>query len=159
MEYKNVELKSGNIWHYVSKDNVRWMNDPDVTRYLTQRGKYTAWKAFFYYIQHILKGDRLWAIYVKGQHVGNCGLFEVKNGRAQLRITIGEKKWWGKGIGYLTMLNMLDHAEKLGLKQIWLEVHPKNIPAIRIYRKAGFLKESDITLPNGIPQIKMSKMV
>ena len=159
MENTNVELKSGRVWHYVSVRNIRWMNDPEVTKYLTHRGKVTYWRAFCYFLSHWRKGDILWAIYLRGKHIGNCGLFEIYQSSAQLKLMIGEKHWWGKGLGYLSISRILDRASEYGLKRIWLNVHPKNTRALRLYRIAGFIKESDITLPNGIEQIRMYRFV
>ena len=44
----------------------------------------------------------------------------------------------GRGFGYLLTVWTIDQAKKLGYKKIILKTYKKNLPAITIYKKAGF---------------------
>ncbi len=76
--------------------------------------------------------------------IGTCGLFEIDypNRKAELRIKIGEKDEWGKGYGLQAVEELLKYGfNTLNLNRIWLKVLSDNIAAVRIYEKAGFIKE------------------
>jgi len=49
------------------------------------------------------------------------------------------RKWMGKGIAVKLMKQSIEHAEALSMLQMTLEVASGNIPAIRLYEKAGFV--------------------
>lgn len=42
------------------------------------------------------------------------------------------------GVGYALLLNFIDDAKKRGAEKLFLEVRESNLPAIRLYEKAGF---------------------
>jgi ribosomal protein S18 acetylase RimI-like enzyme len=47
-----------------------------------------------------------------------------------------------KGVGDTLMRALLHGAASQGLREIWLSVRPDNIPAIRLYKKLGFVREA-----------------
>jgi ribosomal protein S18 acetylase RimI-like enzyme len=47
-----------------------------------------------------------------------------------------------KGLGEALLRTLLDTAAKTGLSQVWLSVRPDNTPAIRLYEKLGFFRET-----------------
>lgn len=53
------------------------------------------------------------------------------------------KDWTGKGIAAGLMHRCIEHAKSLGMRQIGLEVAGKNSPAIKLYRRFGFVAESE----------------
>ena len=62
---------------------------------------------------------------------------------AELHICIGERKYWGRGLGTEAVLAVLDMAfVDMGLKSIYLRVYRHNLRAIRCYEKCGFKKEA-----------------
>lgn len=52
---------------------------------------------------------------------------------------IGEKHCWGKGFGALAVDHCLWQAASLGLARVWLTVVKKNVRAIALYKRMGFL--------------------
>jgi diamine N-acetyltransferase len=81
-------------------------------------------------------------------YVGNAQLTSITNYDAEYHIFIGETISHGKGIGSQVTELVMDYAQNvLGLKSIYLYVHPANISAIRTYEKCRFiLSESKNTL-------------
>jgi diamine N-acetyltransferase len=72
-------------------------------------------------------------------YVGNIQLLDIQDKRAELHLFIGNKIYWGKGIGYQATMLILKYAFFFkNLDSLYLRVHPANIPALSIYEKAGF---------------------
>jgi len=78
---------------------------------------------------------------VKDVYIGMCALFRIdsKNRNCELAIMIGDKSYWGKGIGTEVMNQLLDWGfNSLNLHKIFLNVFSSNPRAIRLYEKVGF---------------------
>ena len=52
------------------------------------------------------------------------------------------KGWTGKGIAACLISRCVQHAKALGMRQICLEVASDNAPAIRLYKKSGFVEDN-----------------
>jgi len=80
-------------------------------------------------------------IYLESQPIGHLAVQKKPRRRFyEVYIAIGEKKFWGKGIGTITMKKVCQWFAKYYPKQriLSLEVLPKNLRAIRCYQKVGF---------------------
>jgi RimJ/RimL family protein N-acetyltransferase len=77
--------------------------------------------------------------------VGTCQLLLDEDGRsAELRIRIGERDVWGRGLGTEAVGLLVTHAfDHLGLASVWLQVFASNTRARRLYERAGFRVEGD----------------
>lgn len=127
-----------------SERYASWLNDPVVNRYLETRSitipKLRA------YIGEKWESDQalLLGVFWKetGAHIGNVKLEPVDlSGRtAMLGLLIGDKEFWGRGVGTEATNLAADFAFKnLGLREIRLGVIAENTPAIRVYEKCGFV--------------------
>ena len=77
----------------------------------------------------------------KQNHIGNIKLepIDFKNKKATLGILIGDKIYWGRGIGAEAIKLILNYAfSKLNLKEVNLGVISKNKRAITLFKKIGF---------------------
>jgi RimJ/RimL family protein N-acetyltransferase len=62
--------------------------------------------------------------------------------RAELHLIIGRRDLHGRGIGTEATRLLLAHAfNDLNLHRVFLSVLASNAPAIRVYEKAGFVRE------------------
>jgi RimJ/RimL family protein N-acetyltransferase len=129
--------------------NHRWMNDPDVTRFLGARylmslAAEESWMRERTAHPHAY-GDASFAIETKdGRHIGNCGLHQgsPENRSAAAGIMIGEKECWGQGYGTDAMRTMLRFAfEQMNLHRVELDVYDFNERARASYRSCGFVEE------------------
>lgn len=59
---------------------------------------------------------------------------------AELRISIGDKSYWNRGIGTRALAETIDFAQNIGIRRIYLRVKKDNRRAIRVYQKNGFKK-------------------
>jgi RimJ/RimL family protein N-acetyltransferase len=76
--------------------------------------------------------------------IGTCGLYAIErvNRKAELRIKIGNKSYWGRGYGKEAVELLLDYAfSDLNLRRLWLKVLPTNDRALRLYKEVGFKEE------------------
>lgn len=78
------------------------------------------------------------------EHIGNIYLRDIEwvTRHAELHILIGAEANRGQGYGEAAMSCVLTHAfEDLGLDRVCLFVLVSNEPAIRLYKKCGFIEE------------------
>jgi len=83
---------------------------------------------------------------VEGEVVGQLGLHTAPNSPRRRHVgQIGmavRDDWHGKGVGTALMQAVVDLADKwLNLRRLELEVYIDNEPAIRLYKKFGFVIE------------------
>ena len=127
-------------------DYHRWLNDPEVTRYLLLYAPLSmpdeeAW----YQAVRADPEQKVFAIETEaGQHIGNLGLMHLnwKDRSAELGIVIGDKSQWGQGYAQDAIRTLLAFAfGEMNLHRIYLRVYADHAPAIRAYRKCGFVEE------------------
>jgi len=78
------------------------------------------------------------------EHIGYVYLNDIdyKNRTASFAILIGEKKYWGKGLGKeITILILYHGFYVLGLNRIYSRQRLTNIASIKVHEKCGFKTE------------------
>jgi diamine N-acetyltransferase len=129
-------------------DWARWLNDPDTTRYLYGRrqrppGGVTV-EEMVDWGRRMLADPVRMAVAIEetegGTVVGNARLVPMMRGRARFSIVIGEGAHRGRGLGTeATRLMCRLGFSRMGLREILLDVDPRNLPAVAAYRSAGFV--------------------
>lgn len=118
-----------------------WLNDPEI-KFLTDTADFTKGDQKKWYQKIQEKCDYLiWGIEAENEKIGVCGLKNLTSNDCEYWGYIGDKAYWGKGIGSQMMRAMEQEAKKLKLKSIWLKVIVDNDRAIRLYQKSGYLIE------------------
>ncbi|MBI3336761.1 GNAT family N-acetyltransferase [Candidatus Peregrinibacteria bacterium] len=126
-----------------SDDYAGWLNDPVVNQYLETRSVTIQDLKDFIHDKNADEGALLLGIFCKRtkKHIGNVKLepIERKKKKATIGLLIGDKKYWGKGIGTEVTNVVTQFAfDVLGLEEVNLGVIAENKPAIRVYEKCGF---------------------
>jgi RimJ/RimL family protein N-acetyltransferase len=80
----------------------------------------------------------IWGIQYESLRVGACGLKNVTQHSAEYWGYIGEKEFWGKGIGSKVLVHLISKARSLNLEYLWLKVYDTNQRALSLYNKKGF---------------------
>lgn len=131
----------------------RWMADPALIRFTVlvpgpEYGPVTPYApaAADRYLETLVMdpGRRSFAICVDGRHVGNVGLkeYDPLRATAECFIEIGERDARGGGVGTAAMSALLDVAfDQMELVSVRLGVFEFNLPAIRLYRRLGFVDD------------------
>lgn len=122
-----------------------WLSDPEVNKYLTSRNLTIEEIKNFIKEQKDNPNCLFVGIFVNenDKHIGNIKLepIDFKRGKATFGILIGDKNYWGKGIGKEAMNLIIDYAfDNLNLKEINLGVAINHVGAIKLYEKLGFVK-------------------
>lgn len=127
-----------------AQTSYAWRNDPQIWKYTKFRvTRYISPEVETAWLQGVLNraDNAIFAICVKelDTYIGNVRLQHIKDKEAELHIFIGNKLYWGKGVGYQAAVLMLRYGFfDLELDNIYLWVHPANIPALAIYESVGF---------------------
>ena len=117
-----------------------WTQNDELRRNFMMREK-PVWEGHVEYFRKKLAdpAQKAYAIEANGKHIGNCGLKNINEERAELWIYIGDRGSWGKGYGSQASKCLLNEARKLHLKSLYLYVLCSNIPARRMYDRMGFI--------------------
>lgn len=145
-------LESERLYLRAIEDNdwarfTKWFNDPEVTMYLFYGQLPTNKSQMRAIIEEQIKhGDILFVVVDKktDKTIGLTGLHEIhpRARKAEFRVFIGEKKFWGKGLGTeITELLTFYGFDRLNLHRIYLGFTAENAGAGRAYEKAGYVKE------------------
>ena len=124
----------------VLEKSFDWLSDPEV-KFLTatpdlSRDKQAAWfKSLPARSDYMLK-----AVFYKDSPIGVAGLKNVStaNKTGEYFGYIGDKTYWGKGIGRWMLAETLKTAVGLGLDKVYLQVIVENYKAINLYFSLGF---------------------
>lgn len=122
----------------------KWINDP-VIKELISASVITKEEQNKWFKEIRKQNDYLiWGIVADKTPIGVCGLKKITGNDCEYWGYIGEKKYWGKGLGVQMMVLMENEAREKELKSIWLQVNKSNIRATKLYEKMGY-KVEDIS--------------
>ncbi len=124
---------------------LKWMNDLDVTKYLTTANMNLTEEAEKKWLKKLQEdvNHHYYGIFLddSGELIGGVSFKDIEqvNRRASLGIVIGEKDQWSKGYGTEAIKLMLDYGfNVLNLNNVMLSVYGYNKRAKKCYEKAGF---------------------
>ena len=120
-----------------------WVNDDEVT-HLMFTGSTPVTYQMALEMLHPKEDEVLFSVWSGSRFIGTTGLYSIHPiaHSAELRILIGDKNYWGQGIGTECTKLLVDYGfSRLNLNMIWLGVNTENKPAIRVYEKSGFVHE------------------
>jgi [ribosomal protein S5]-alanine N-acetyltransferase len=127
---------------------LSWLNDPEVTRYM-ETGTFPTTARDLEKFYDEVTGTRNQVILAvadkkSGQHIGNVKLGPIHwiHRCATFGIMIGDKRFWGKGVGLEATRLMVEYGfNRLNLRRIDLGVFADHDAAVRCYEKVGFKAE------------------
>lgn len=134
-----------------------WENDPELLYYNDDqpedrtRESLEDTRTFLERIAQAGEGSRIlhFAIHLKenDELIGNgmVGFIDRYNRSCRLGITIGEKRYWGAGLGREALAVVIDYCfEMLGMNRIGAEVYAFNQRSVRLFESLGFRREGVI---------------
>jgi RimJ/RimL family protein N-acetyltransferase len=119
-----------------------WLRDPDLRR-LVDSAEFTreAQRAWFDSLAG--RSDYLiWGVEFEGAPIGAFGLKHVTSREAEYWGYIGEKSFWGRGVGRWMLERARAEAQCRGLSRLHLRVLRDNARAIAGYKRFGFRTDS-----------------
>ncbi|MFA6158027.1 MAG: GNAT family protein [Candidatus Paceibacterota bacterium] len=126
---------------------TRWINDPEVSRYLSGLWPLTMQAERKWLESHSTgsKSDVVLAIETKdGVHIGNIGFHNIKwtDGVAVSGAMIGDKRYWDKGYGTDAKMQLVNWAfSNLGLRKLCSQVIAFNARSLAYSKKCGYKVE------------------
>jgi len=143
---QDVAIEAVSLKH--APNMFRWMCDPTVSINLGLREKPSLEKTQTW-ITNALHDPltRPFAVLLNGFHVGNVILDKIDNylATARLSVYIGEPSARRSGVGLAGIyLALSEGFHNMSLHKIWLIVNTDNFPAIKTYRKLGFVREGTL---------------
>jgi RimJ/RimL family protein N-acetyltransferase len=130
----------------VTEDYLSWLKDPEVMLGIESSG-YTLENLKEYVFSKITSEKDYFFVICDQQndkHIGNIKL-EITDSKAQvaeLGLLIGDKSYWGKGIGSEICRLVINFGfNQIYLRKIFLAVYENNPNAKKLYEKLGFKLE------------------
>lgn len=126
---------------------VKWRNDPEILRWLFSYLPLNKVKQMKWYEKYLNDyTQQTFMIEAKEEKtpVGTVGLTNIdyKNQKAELTVIIGEKEYWGRGLGEEALNLLVKFAfNEMNLRKIKALVFSDNEKAIKLYEKGGFEEE------------------
>ena len=118
----------------------KWLNDPEIKKLTnTPDFKLDVQKKWFTQLKY-KKDYKIWGLSFNGVPIGVCGIKNITKNDCEYWGYIGEKAYWGQGLGRGILVHMENAARKLVLDSIWLQVIKENERAIKLYQKLGYKK-------------------
>lgn len=120
-----------------------WLQDPEIKR-LTDTPEFTRQAQRSWFDSLADRTDYLvWGIEVDGMPIGAFGLKHVTAEDAEYWGYVGERPYWGRGVGQWMLKRACGEAGRLGLRRLRLLVLRDNARAITSYRRFGFQTDSE----------------
>ncbi|MDP8298560.1 MAG: GNAT family protein [Candidatus Tantalella remota] len=147
LEGVSIRLESLSDKH-VSEKYANWLNDKEVCRENSHGGVVNTVEMTRTYVQSVDKSENIaaFAIIAKAEekHIGNISLGNIswKNNSGEISILIGDKNYWGKGVGLEAYEMIIAYAfGVLGLYRLYSGMTVRNKAMIKVAEKAGMVYE------------------
>jgi [ribosomal protein S5]-alanine N-acetyltransferase len=133
---------------HLSAKYVSWLNDEEVVKYSEQRHKIHTIKSCKEYYLFQKKTDNLFLAIETGPnfniHIGNIGVnIDLSNNIADVSIIIGDKDYWGKGIGLKVWNSIIRKLiDDMNIRLVTAGTMENNIPMINLMRKSNMKIEA-----------------
>lgn len=151
VKFQNITIKNF-IKKNINNRYINWLNDPEVVKYSSQKKfKHTYKSCLKYYNKCQIENCYYLAIFIKKKHIGNiyCKLKSSKS--ISIRILLGDKNFWNKGMGFLIYKILINNFfHNLNYERVYSNTTNKNIGMIKIFKKLRKVYKYQIVKREGI---------
>lgn len=141
MTFSNITLREYS--QEVLDRSWEWLNDPEIKELtLTPDLDKEVQQAWFQSLQK-KKDYYIRSVWRNEEPIGACGIKHLTHTDGEVWYYIGEKKYWGKGIGSQMMQHLIEHAGSQNLKSVFAKLSKTNISSYKLCRKFGFKHENE----------------
>lgn len=120
-----------------------WLNDPEV-KALTLTPDFTRAQQEAFYDSLSARPDyHLWGVAAGDAPIGAAGIKHVVGTTGEFWCYIGERGWWGQGVGPRILTLCEEQARDLGLNQLTMVAAADNLRSIRAFEKMGFVLDPE----------------
>lgn len=115
-----------------------WLNDPEV-KVLSNTPDFSIEEQQMWFNNlKTNKQYRIWGIEAESKPIGAAGLKRITKTNACIFWYIGDKNFWGKGIGTFIASEITDKAKELELDYLYGEPLVENFRSINLLFKEGY---------------------
>lgn len=115
-----------------------WLKDPEISA-LTMTPEFTKNEQLIFFRSLEKRKDYfIRGVIYQNKKIGAVGIKNINQDKGEYWGYIGEKKYWGQGLGKEIMEKIFSEARLLGLKKLYLQVSSNNQRAINLYKREGF---------------------
>ena len=119
----------------------KWLNDSEIKK-LTMTSDFSKEDQInFFNSLSSRKNYKIFGIEFDGIKIGACGLKNIEQNRSEYWGYIGEKEYWGKGLGKEILTKMINLAINEKISSVYLKVEKNHYRAIKLYEKFGFVNK------------------
>ena len=132
-----------------------WLRDPE-TRALTMTPEFTREQQLGFFQTLPSRTDyHIWGVALEdGTPIGAGGIKQVHGSTGEFWCYIGDKGWWGRGIGPQILQLCEKQARGLGLDTLTMIAADDNERSIRAFEKMGFERDRESV---GVGKIQLRK--
>ncbi|MAO34188.1 MAG: GNAT family N-acetyltransferase [Flavobacteriales bacterium] len=130
----------------ISDDYIAWLNDPEVVQFSNQRFLTHDRESCKAYLDSFLNSDNIFLLITHNESeeaVGTMTVYFSKNHQtADIGIIIGNKDFWGMGLGEEAWRTVMDFLlEKLDIRKVTGGALSCNKGMVRIFEKVGMVPD------------------
>ena len=119
-----------------------WLKDPEIS-ILTMTPEFTKDEQLIFFKSLGERRDYfIRGITYQNKKIGAVGIKNINHEKGEYWGYIGEKNYWGQGLGREIMQKIISEARLLGLKKLYLQVNSNNQRAINLYTREGCVLSS-----------------
>ena len=122
---------------------VRWRSDPAIYKYLRMSKPLTMKNHLEWYEKIYLKDlsriDFIVTEKVSMMSIGTVCVSGLRGNSGEVGVAIGEVAFQGQGYATEAVNAIVCEYVKAGISIFYAEIHPENLPSIRIFEKCGFI--------------------
>jgi RimJ/RimL family protein N-acetyltransferase len=138
-----------------------WLNDKELG-YLTQTAPFTRQAQLDWFAGLPNRNDYLiWGVQSDQEPIGAFGLKGTSHDVREYWGYIGNRMYWGRGIGKRILEQAIERAAEMGVQSLCLRVLSDNVRAIRLYLNYGFMiydfKEGSILMRRQVSPQKLAR--
>ena len=117
-----------------------WLNDPEI-KALTMTPDFTREDQLAFFESLAGRTDyHIWGVEAPdGTPIGAGGIKNIAGDTGEYWCYIGERDWWGRGIGRQILDRCEEKASELGLRHLYMKASAANDRSIGLYAKMGFV--------------------
>ncbi|MFT6834347.1 MAG: ribosomal-protein-alanine N-acetyltransferase [Francisellaceae bacterium] len=134
----------------VTNEYVNWLNDKDVNQFLETRFNKQNLTTVNQFVSSMVDSETNKVFTIRttldDKHIGNVkiGNIQNKHSLAELSLFIGNKYYWGKGIGTKALELAIEHAfKKLNIRKLSAGIYTNNHASLKSFLKAKFKIEAE----------------
>ena len=130
-----------------------WLRDPEI-KALTLTPDFTREQQLAFFASLPERADyKVWGVASdEGEKIGAAGIKHIDGPNGEFWCYIGERAWWGRGIGGRILELCEDQARELGVERLVMIAAADNVRSVRAFEKMGFVLD-DVVPGEGLVQL------